>query len=141
MKVLALLLFSILVGITACKNTDTNADYVPNVPVRVDVILTNIEAQPLNIFPNYIYLKGGYKGIMLYKTQAGEYIAFDRCCSYRPMDTCAKVSVHSSNLYLVDPCCKSQFDFEGNVTIGPAFRPLRYYSVTYLAPNQIRISN
>jgi len=141
MKFWAIISIGILACFCACKNTDTDVDSIPSVPVRIDVTLTNNDALPLNIFPNYIYLKGGYKGVILFKDiTTGEYIAYDRCCSYRPLDTCARVSV-TNNLYLFDPCCKSQFDFEGNYKGGPAFRPLRYYTVSYLNSNQIRISN
>jgi hypothetical protein len=131
---LVLLMFS-------CKNSDSEQPYVPNVPVNVRVILSNSSSAGLNVFPNYIYVNGGVKGIILTKNRvSGEYTALDRCCTFRVNEPCEKVSMHSSGLYLTDSCCRSQFDFEGNVTIGPASKPLRYYNLQVVG-NELLIQN
>lgn len=130
-----------LTMMSACNEQGGGQDFVPNVPVNIRVILTNSSSQGLYQFPNYIYLKGGFKGIILHRNGQGVLNAFDRSCSFRPLDSCARVSVHKSGLYLTDSCCKSQFDFDGSVTIGPAVLPLRSYRISYITPNEILIQN
>lgn len=91
-------------------------------------------------FPDYIALNqdggskaindqnAGVRGIIVYRNSAASYFAFERNCSYHPNEACATVEVHSSGLFLIDPCCTSSFDFaNGQPTGGPAWRPLRQY--------------
>jgi hypothetical protein len=74
---------------------------------------------------------GGVRGIILYRSNASQFFAFERNCSYRPNDACATVNVHVSGLFMTDPCCNSSFDFSnGNPTGGPAWRPLLQYRVS-----------
>lgn len=74
----------------------------------------------------------GVRGIIIYRKDAVEYVAYERNCSYHPNDACATVNVDISGLYLTDPCCGSVFDFgSGNPTGGPAWRPLRQYRTQF----------
>ena len=76
---------------------------------------------------------GGVRGIILYRQSSSSYIAYERNCSFHPNDACATVDIHSSGLFMNDPCCSSSFDFvTGNPTGGPAWRPLRRYRTSYL---------
>ncbi len=71
---------------------------------------------------------GGIRGIIVYRVSATSYNAFERNCSYHPNDACATVNIHSSGLYMTDPCCGSTFNFsDGNPSGGVAWRPLRRY--------------
>jgi nitrite reductase/ring-hydroxylating ferredoxin subunit len=73
-------------------------------------------------------IKQGIRGIIVYRVNAFSFQAYERNCSYHPNDACATVNVHSSGLYLTDPCCNSNFSFtDGSVTGGPAWQPLRRY--------------
>ncbi len=84
---------------------------------------------------------GGVQGIILYRQNSSTYYAFERNCSYQPAGACVTVDVHSSNLYMVDPCCSSVFSFpEGNPNGGPAWRPLRKYA-TYLNGSTLTITD
>lgn len=89
-------------------------------------------------FPEYVPLRsdkgfkeisdGGVRGIILYRVNANSFHAYERNCSYHPNEACATVNVHSSGLFMADPCCGSNFSFEdGTPTGGPAWRPLRRY--------------
>ena len=135
---LFIVVFTVILG---CNSNETEP-YIDNVPVRVEVILTNIEARPLNVYPNILILKNvGVKGIVLHQSAPNVFVAYDRACSFRPSQACEKLSLHSSGLYLVDSCCRSQFNHDGSIRIGPAYRPLRYYSTTFLAVNRLLIVN
>ncbi|MGE0770167.1 MAG: Rieske (2Fe-2S) protein [Cyclobacteriaceae bacterium] len=89
-------------------------------------------------FPEYIVLRndkgfkelpeGGVRGIIIYHAGGTTYHAYERNCSYRPNEACATVNVHSSGLFMTDPCCGSNFNFEdGSPSGGAAWRPLRKY--------------
>lgn len=83
----------------------------------------------------------GIRGVIVYRVDALNYLAFERNCSYRPNDACATVNVHNSSLYMIDPCCNSTFSFtNGSPTGGPAARSLRLYA-SDLTGNHLTITD
>ncbi len=78
----------------------------------------------------YIYINdGGVRGIILYRFNSTTYLAYERTCSFQPNSACSTVEVHSSQLFMHDPCCSSMFNLEdGYPTGGPAWRPLLQYT-------------
>lgn len=104
-------------------------------------------------FPDYIALNNdggskaindqnaGVRGIIVYRNSASSYFAYERNCSFHPNEACATVEVHSSGLFLYDPCCTSSFGFsDGMPTGGPAWRPLRQYR-TQLNGNTLTVTD
>lgn len=74
----------------------------------------------------------GVRGIIIYRKSATSFFAFEKNCSYTPNEACATVEVHSSGLFMIDPCCGSSFSFEdGMPSGGPAWRPLRQYRTQF----------
>jgi hypothetical protein len=73
---------------------------------------------------------GGVRGIILYRKNSTTYYAFERNCTFQPNDACATVDVHVSTLFMQDACCGSSFNFDGNPTGGPAWRPLQQYKTS-----------
>ena len=70
----------------------------------------------------------GLRGVIVYRVNETTFRAYERNCSYHPNEAASTVEVHSSNLYLFDPSCGSQFNLsDGQPTGGPAWRPLRQY--------------
>ena len=128
-RALGLLLISFLF-IMSCS-PDLSDDEIP-VAQFPDVVLSL--SLPSNID---LARKGGIKllnsegvrGIIVYCEEVGKYHAYERTCSYRPNDACATVNVDPSNLFMIDPCCSSTFDFVTGMPIGggAAWRPLRKY--------------
>ena len=83
----------------------------------------------------------GVRGVIVYRKNASSYIAFERNCSYHPNEACATVNVHTSGLYLTDPCCNSTFSFpDGTPNGGVAWRPLRRYR-TELSGSSLTITS
>jgi nitrite reductase/ring-hydroxylating ferredoxin subunit len=83
----------------------------------------------------------GVRGVIVYRVNATTYHTYERNCSYQPNEACATVNVHTSNLYMTDPCCNSTFDFAtGNPTGGPAWRALRQYDTSF-SGNEITITD
>lgn len=83
----------------------------------------------------------GVKGIIVFHRGNDDFAAYDRCCSYRPNDTCAKVNVDSNLLTATDRCCESRFLLsDGSPVQGPASRVLKQYLVTR-SGSLLRITN
>lgn len=121
--------FWFLVMILAACTPDRSDDPVPFIPF-VDIIINlNLpEFLELRTDGGYVLINGGVRGIILYRENSSSYFAYERNCSFRPNEACATVNVHNSRLFMVDPCCNSNFNFsDGNPTGGPAWRPLVRY--------------
>lgn len=115
--------------LTACTR-DLSDDPIPIITFADVVINLNLpEYASLRTDGGYKELNaGGVRGIILYRVNSSTYRAFERNCSFRPNEACATVNVHNSGLYMVDPCCNSNFSFENGLpTGGPAWRPLNKY--------------
>lgn len=91
----------------------------------------------------WMYLnKIGVRGVILYKVpNTLQYYAFERNCTFRPYEACSTVEVHSSGLYMEDPCCASTFNFSGTPTSPPAITPLRRYDIADGGTNTIIITD
>lgn len=114
----------------ACQ-PDQSDDPIPIVPFNDFVMnLSAPEYQPLQVNGGYKEVNSiGVRGVIVYRLDVSTFKAFERNCSYRPNEACATVNVHSSNLYMVDPCCNSSFSFpDGMPSGGLAIRPLRQYA-------------
>ena len=129
--VLFLLIFS------AC---DENKSPIPVVPV--DIYLEGINSDPqyydLQNLGGYVYITGGVSGIIVYRSSADEFKAYERACPYDP--DCGRITVDSGNLNAIDSlCCHSEFSLllDGAVSQGPAQFPLRQYQRIYDPNNQV----
>lgn len=86
--------------------------------------------------------KIGVRGVILYRVpNTLEYYAFERNCTFHPYEACSTVEVHSSGLYMEDPCCSSTFNFTGTPTSPPAVTPLRRYDIADGGNNTIIITD
>ncbi|TGE15955.1 Rieske (2Fe-2S) protein [Hymenobacter elongatus] len=101
--------------------------------------LTDQQNSALRFDNGAVYHAGGVNGLIVVRQNASTYLAFERTCTYQSLDTCARVKI-SPFVQLVDPCCKSQFSFQGQVSGGPANLPLRRYA-TALSGNILTITN
>jgi hypothetical protein len=122
-------------------SSDLSDDSIPFVPFQDIVINLNLpEYNTLKTTGHQYINSGGVKGIIIHQVNSGLYYAFERNCSYQPNNVCSTVEIHSSNLYMTDPCCGSTFSFDGTVTGGVAWRPLRRYE-TILSGSQLTITD
>ncbi|MER2997217.1 hypothetical protein [Pontibacter populi] len=135
-KLFALLAIVVLVG---CSS-DNVGPGIPVVPVSEQISVNSLQYPMLRQDGGYAYLQSGYRGIIVIRQNASTYYAFERACPYDPAASCGVVTVDQSNLFLTHSCCGSQFNFQGNVTSGPAVYGLRQYK-TSLANNILYISN
>ena len=134
MTIPAKLLLPLAVLLAGCGKDDGVNEAIPYAPVNLQLNLTNIEYHGLSVAPGIVEIEGGVRGIILAKRGPNQYLAFEKNCPYRPYDSCATVTLDPSKLFLADPCCHSQFNFDGELVSGPSQRPLLKYS-TSLAGN------
>jgi Rieske Fe-S protein len=137
-------LFPILILISlfsSCAKENTQANNpVPYVTVNRQINIDNPQYIQLNQPGGYVYLDGeGYKGIVVIRDYADQFLAFDRACTYHPGAACAKLIMDKSALNLIcghydgndfEPCCDSKFSTQGAVNNGPATYPLKQYYVS-----------
>jgi len=109
--------------------SDQSDDPIPVISFPDVVVDTSLPSYTsLRTDGGYKEEKGGVRGIIIYRVNANSFQAFERNCSFHPNDACATVNVHSSGLFMTDPCCGSNFSFtDGTPTGGQAWRPLRRY--------------
>jgi hypothetical protein len=121
-------ILSVVLCIGACS-TDPIDDPIPHdtfTPITLNLNLP--EFVSLHTDGGWMYYGDiGVRGVILYRANATTFRVFERTCSYQPNNACATIDVHQSQLYLFDPCCTSMFNFDGNATGGPAWRPLLQY--------------
>jgi Rieske Fe-S protein len=98
-----------------------------------DFAITISNYPALLIDGGYIYRSEGVRGLIIYRKTNSTFLAFERNCTFQPNNVCSTVEVHSSSLYIFDPCCGSTFNFDGNPTGTPASRALRQYQTTWSA--------
>lgn len=145
-----LLIFCIILFFSSFFSCDKNqTDFIPNVFVDVTIRLDLPEFINLNSIGGWVYLDqangnvAGYRGIILYRAGLNEYRAFDRACSYKPLESCHRIEVDVDNNIVINCTCgESKFDFEGNVINPPAILPLKKYQTLYNRnDNSLRVFN
>lgn len=124
------LAFLSVVCIALSCNSDMQDDAIPLTPfgeIQLNLTLPNYSAL-LSTGGYKAISTGGTRGIILYRSSTSSVVAFERNCSYQPLNACATVDIHSSSLYMHDACCGSSFRWDdGAPTGGPAWRPLIRY--------------
>lgn len=135
------LLCILAVSVLSTCSPDLSDDPIP--PATFADIFINLslpENLVLNTNGNSQYFSGGVRGIIVHRVNASTYRAFERNCSFQPNNACATVGVHVSTLFMEDSCCGSTFNFTGDPTGGPAWRPLRQYQ-TILNGNELTVTD
>ena len=112
----------------------------PQVDVNLNLYINNPEFFNIEAPGGWIYLNGGVAGILLYRKNLDEFIAYDRASTYNPVADCG-ITVDLDNIILNDPCSDSQFLItDGSVIQGPASQALKRYN-TNLYGNNLSIYN
>lgn len=136
---LFILIFSAIVF--ACrkeKPNDVKTGYI-DITININLAQYNELTQP----GGWIYLAGNYpsKGIIVYRRNLDEFMAYERQCTYDPNGTCKLLHIESNNIMAVDTVCGSKFILtDGSVVNPPASKPLMPYKTTFNDP-YLRITN
>lgn len=127
----------------SCKKKDTPINQYENIPnVNVNLYLQLDQPAYFNLtaIGGYVYLEGGSKGIIVYRT-ADAYKAYERHSPHRSSEACSIVSVDSSNVYAVEGCDNIQYYLiDGTVATGNSTIPLLQYEARE-SQGSLHISN
>lgn len=123
-------LLAALAALAGCRRPDNQG--IPLVTVDISININNPAYADLAVPGGWLYLTGGSRGIIVYRSSPTEFAAHDRHCPYRPGDLC-QVAVDSSQIIARDAgCCGSAFLItDGSVAQGPAAASLRRYSTSF----------
>jgi nitrite reductase/ring-hydroxylating ferredoxin subunit len=137
------LVFLISIVSSGCKKENLNAQLgIPLIDVDQYVLLNNPSNQSLNAVGGWVYLDAGSRGIVIYHRSFDEFVSFDRHCTYQTQESCGKVSVDSSNIFLSCACCDSRFSLiDGSAINGPTINPLLQYQSQLSAPGILHVWN
>lgn len=114
---------------------------IPFVPVNFAINLNNPAYVDLNPIPSWLYVSGGSKGILIYRSSQDQFMTYDRHSPYEVDEGCI-CAVDSSNLIIEDPCSGSRFLItDGSILEGPATRPLQQYNNSFDGTSILSIYN
>ena len=127
--------------VTGCNKNKIHP--VPDIPfdMTIDINLPSYNA--LIGVGSYAYVNGGSRGIIVYRRNIDEFVAFDR---HSPVDldgTCPEPLYPDPDnfLMLIDSCGPAKFSlFDGSPVEGSEFG-LRQYQTIYNGTNLLRIYN
>lgn len=126
----------------SCSDENNPISPIADINVREQLNLNTAEALPLKSRDgNFIYIKGGYKGIIVYRKSQDNYVAYERKSPYLQSDTCGIITVHSSQLFLEDQCHGCTFNWDGRPTAGPCRDIMKAYNVQFLNTFTLLITN
>jgi len=132
---LPLFLFVIISGCR--KDSPAATTGVPNVAVNFSIDVNNASYSALLHVGGWIYVTGGYDGIILFCNGQGSYLAFDRGCPY-DCETNAKaiIAVQASGITAICPVCGTNYSlYSGTVTKGPGSIALKQYQTSFDGTN------
>lgn len=126
-------------GLTACSK-EQNPNEIPSVAVNFFIYPNSTEYIELNT-QGWVAVTGGYRGIIVYRKSATEYMAFERACPYDWDQASGRIEVEASGLTAYCPGCKSKYILlDGTPFEGPTKYPLKQYQ-TQFDGNQLYIFN
>ncbi len=128
---LVVMLITILVSAVSCEKVESHQS-IPTVPVDLYLDINSTFYIELSTVGGWLYLTGGYKGILVYRLSPDEFVAYDRACPYDPSITNSIIELDNSNLICQDTVCGSKFlIIDGSVHEGPATLPMKYYRTSF----------
>jgi nitrite reductase/ring-hydroxylating ferredoxin subunit len=128
LKITGLFLFLLSAG---CGKDD-NHPQIPDVPVSFVIDPNSTEYLELNHISGWIYLTGGYSGILVYRSGMTDFMAFERACPYDFQDNNARIDMEVSGITCMCPVCKSKYIItDGTPFEGPSHYPLKQYQNTF----------
>lgn len=114
--------------------------FIADVPVNIRIPANDFRFSILSSAGGAVTIAGGVAGIILYKKNNGQIVAYDRCSSFNPQSKCA-VNLNEPTITATDPCSGSIFLMEDGSSIkAPATRPLKQYLVN-ITSSQITVIN
>jgi len=130
--------------LSSCKKDNLNQQLgIPYVKVDQYILLNSPSSQGLNSVGGWLYLNAGSRGIVVYHRAYDEYVAFDRHCTWKPEQSCGKLSLDTASTVILNcACCESKFSLiDGSVLKGPAVYAMLPYQARLSDPYTLHVYN
>jgi nitrite reductase/ring-hydroxylating ferredoxin subunit len=130
-SVIMMFVAALLSSAWSCNKT-VEHESIPNVAVNMYLDISSTMYIELSTIGGYVYVTGGYKGIIIYRVSPEDFVAYDRGCPFDPTLACARIEMDPSGITLTDSCCGSNFSvLDGSIIKGPATQPLKRYHTQF----------
>ena len=141
-KVFLIPLFFVVIIAGCKKNTTTPDTGVPNVAVNFTIDVNNAMYAPLLNVGGFVYVSGGYDGIIIFCNGPSSYVAYDRGCPYDcESNSKAIVTVITGGIKAKCAVCGSTYSlYSGTVSGGPGSIALKQYATSFDGTN-LNVSN
>ncbi len=132
MRTFTVVLTLIVLGVaSSCKKNETS--YFPSVAFEQRVYLNNPSSFDLNVPGGWIYVDGGYKGLIIYRRYLNggqdDFVALDRGCPSHYSESCATLKTTSDDLFAQCDCNNEKYLlFDGAPSDGATIG-MRQYKV------------
>ena len=132
-KIQILIISALLAGtFFGCNKAQT--PIIPNVPVYLVIYPNDPLYYDVQIVGGWMYIGGGYRGILLYRVSNEEFAAYERACPGAPEADCGRIEVDlSSNITAYCPCDSTSYLLlDGSQLSGPGPGiPLKAYGTDW----------
>ena len=128
-----ILLFALLLLflLPQCKK-EAQPNEIPVVSVSIAIDPNSTEYIRLNTVNGWEYITGGYRGILVFRSSANGFMAYERACPYDWNSTSTRLVVDSSGITTICPSCKSKFILnDGSPYAGPSPYPMKQYQTQF----------
>jgi hypothetical protein len=125
---------AVSIGVFSSCSKGNNPDISSNVPyvaINVTININNAPYTNLKTVGGQAYANGGYRGIILSRTNSSTIAAFDRTCTYDISDNNGIVQAQTNGTAICLDCESSYNLTNGGVNSGPTTIGLKQYSVTF----------
>jgi len=125
-----LLIFIVLAG---CKGDSPYYQNFPQVAVSTYVYPNNPEFLNLQLVGGWAYVDGGIRGILVYRSDFEQFVAYERACPSVEIQSCSTIEVSSDQFSVVCPCDSSVYEMvTGSQIAGPGEGiPLMRYNTNW----------
>ncbi len=126
----------LLLGMTIFQSCDKERDYdeIPYAVVNFRISPNSTIYWELNSPGGWVYLIANYpsRGVLVYRINLEEFMAYERTCPYDPYEPDAKIEVEPSGITAACPSCGTKYIMlDGTPFEGPGQRRLKQYRTTY----------
>ncbi|HTA84159.1 MAG TPA: hypothetical protein VK783_14540 [Bacteroidia bacterium] len=105
---------------------------IPTVSVNVTGNINSSPYTPLLTVGGVVYINGGYRGILLYRSTSTAIMAFDRACTYDLSNPNGIVTAQSSGATGLCIDCGSTYSLlNGDLLSGPSTMGIQSYPTTF----------
>lgn len=134
--------FSFLLLLLLLISCNPRRELIPFVPVNVFINIQDPQYNALMGITGWVYVEGGSRGIIVYRSDLNTFVAMDRHSTFKPENPCGGVVVDNNNITATDTCSGAVYQLmDGAPFSGPSEYGLQLYRTQFDGVNILRIFN